>query len=441
MTGRGPGRTVAVLGAGVAGLAAARSLRRAGCRVVVLEREACAGGMAAGFDAGGMRLDRYYHYFNEGDDEAARTVQEVLPGRRILWKSVPVGMFRQGRAWPFSTPWELLTFPPLGPLDRVRLCAHLARTAVVRDPSRLQRVPAADWLRAWLGDEGYAAVWEPLLARKFGPHAPRVSAAWLWARIRRMAAAPPRHGWHRTYGYLPGGAFRLAEGLAERALEEGVEVRLGAEARGLQARGGRIEGIVADGGPLEADAVVSTLPTSLLASRIEGPGAPAWRPSTAWLPVTVLVLRLRRALTSFFWLNTNDPGFRTAGVIDTAILDPLPALAGRHLLYVPFYAATHPVLAGGDADALLDWVWDDLARLCPGLSRGDVDGRWSFRDAFGQSVCEAGEPPSSGGATPFGNLVAVDASNLHPFDRTLDGALRLGKAAAARTLAILGGSP
>jgi len=434
------GLTVAVLGGGVAGMAAARDLRRGGCRVVVLEREDRAGGMAAGFDAGGVRLDRYYHYFNHGDDEAARTVAEVL-GEPIRWRSVPVGMFRGGRSHPFSTPFDLLRFPALGPVDRLRVCAHLARTAAVRDPSALHREPAVDWVRRWLGDAAWEAVWAPLLLRKFGPYAPRVSAAWLWARIRRMAASP-RNGWHRTYGFLPGGVHRLADALAARCRDEGIEMRTGAEVTCLAVRDGRVDGVHLRGGdPIEVDEVVSTLALPALARLLDGPLPAGWPPRTDWLPVTVLVLRLRRPLAPYFWLNTNDPLFRTAGVIDTAVLDPMPALDGRHLLYVPFYAATHPVLATGDADALLDWVFDDLVRLSPTLTRADVEARWLFRDAFGQSVCEAGEPPPDGGVTPLANLVAVDASHLHPFDRTLDGSLRLGRRAAARTLRTPGGAP
>lgn len=439
--GREPG-TVVVLGGGVAGLAAARDLRRAGRRVVVLEREDSPGGMAAGFDAGGVRLDRYYHYFNEGDDEAQRTIAEVLPGESIRWRTVPVGMFRKGRSHPFSTPFDLLRFPALGPVDRLRVCAHLARTAAIGDPTGLHREAARDWLLRWLGEDAYRAVWEPLLTRKFGPLAPRVSAAWLWARIRRMAATPARHAWHRTYGCLPGGAYRLADGLADRAREEGVEVRLSAEVTRLSVRDGRIDAVhLRGGGAVAADSVISTLALPALAPLVDGPVPAGWPQPTAWLPVTVLVLRLRRPLTPFFWLNTNDPEFRTAGVIDTTILDPAPALSGMHLVYVPFYADCDPVLAHGDAATVLSWVFPDLVRLSPDFSREDVDASWLFRDAYGQSVCEMGEPAPDGGTTPYPNLVAVDASHLHPFDRTLDGSLRLGRRAATRTLSAPGGTP
>ena len=52
---------VAIVGAGVGGLAAAHDLLRAGCQVEIYEAEAQAGGLAAGFRAPGWdwSVERY----------------------------------------------------------------------------------------------------------------------------------------------------------------------------------------------------------------------------------------------------------------------------------------------------------------------------------------------------------------------------------------------
>jgi protoporphyrinogen oxidase len=437
-----PERHVLVLGAGVAGLTAALRLVRAGVRVSLLEKESRAGGLARAFGSHGLLFDRYYHYLTGQDDEIRRLCAEVLPDHPVVWRSADVGLQWGGRLHPFSTPADLLGFPLLSPTSRLRLGLHFARCAWSPDPDGLQGRPAIDWLKTWLGVEAYRAVWEPLLVRKFGPHAPSVSAAWIRARIGRMASQARPALWRRTYGFIPGGAHRLVDRLAEAFVAAGGTLRLGCPVDAIEARGGLATAV--RGGHERwtgFDALISTLPLPTLASCLEGadlppsPGGP-WPPRVDYLPVCVLVLRLSRSLSRFFWLNTNDPDSRVAGIIEYTNLDPRLATRGQSLLYLPFYWPTDPHIYRDDAAALLDWVAPSLRRVHPDFSPGWVLEQHVFRDQHGQSLDHAGRPLGwSDGRTPLANLFATDAYHLHPDDRSLDGSVRLGDRAAGQALA------
>src|SRR5438105_8960717 len=68
---------VAVVGAGLAGLAAGLELRRRGFQVEIFERSRLVGGKAASFESGGSDLDTGQHVFLGCFDEWLELVREV----------------------------------------------------------------------------------------------------------------------------------------------------------------------------------------------------------------------------------------------------------------------------------------------------------------------------------------------------------------------------
>lgn len=438
------GARVVIVGAGVAGLAAAWHLSGLGAQVTLLEREEAAGGMASAFDAGGRRLDRYYHYFSGGDKEVEGLAATLMPDEPIVWRAAPVGILYKGACHDFSTPADLLTFSPLTAVDRGRMTAHMLHCLTIQDPDFLRSIPATTWLRRWLGERGYRAIWEPLLLHKFGRHVDKVSSAWLWARIRRMANNPRGALWRRTYGFLPGGSHRLIERLAEGVMERNVALLRRTEVTRLETDGRNVTSVhYGENGRAACDAVVSTLPLPQLASMLDHRrtgSTDTWPPATDYLPVTVLVLLLSRPLTPYFWLNTNDPGFQFPGVIGYSNLDPRVVETGLHLAYIPFYGDPGTETHRLGADELLRMLDKDIRRIDPGFNAGQVAGAWVFRDRFGQSVCHVDEePPKSPGRSPLDNLFVTDSSLLHPEDRTINGALSQGRRAAQQVTRCLRG--
>ncbi len=112
---------VAVLGGGAAGLAAAHHLvKQAGIEVTVLEAEPVLGGLASWFRIGGNYLERYYHFLCKGDDEYLRIAEEVGLSHDVRWRNVRMGYFYQGRRYNFGAPWDLLTFPHLSVVEKLR---------------------------------------------------------------------------------------------------------------------------------------------------------------------------------------------------------------------------------------------------------------------------------------------------------------------------------
>jgi phytoene desaturase len=135
----------------------------------------------------------------------------------------------------------------------------------------------------------------------------------------------------QAYGgwYVPGGLHRLGQAVADRALERGTRLRLGARVTRIETSGGRAAGVVlADGGRLPADVVVANADAAhVYGSLIQAPSA---------------ARRLARAIPSL-------SGF----VLLLAVRGRTPGLAH------------HNVLFPADYDAEFDAVFGDPARPVP----------------------------------------------------------------------------
>jgi protoporphyrinogen oxidase len=177
---------IAVLGAGVAGLTAAHRLGRAGHTVDVYERWPGLGGQAATFEVGdGVRLERYYHHLFTSDGHIQALYAELGLRDAIEWRPSSVAFYARGALHPFTTPLDLLRFPPLSPPARVRLGATVvALQRFAGDPRPFERVTARAWIRRWMGGEAWDEVWGPLLRGKFGARADEIAMVWLWSKLR-----------------------------------------------------------------------------------------------------------------------------------------------------------------------------------------------------------------------------------------------------------------
>ncbi|MBN2371267.1 MAG: NAD(P)/FAD-dependent oxidoreductase [Vicinamibacteria bacterium] len=422
---------VVVIGAGPAGLKAASTLGRRGVRVTVLERESALGGLAGSFDLQGVRIERYYHFICKGDDDLVETVEQLGLSERLHWRSSRMAYFVDGRLYPFLTPWELLRFRPLSLADRVRAGIAVQRARRMREED-LARRRAMEWLRDLFGETACRIIWEPLMRFKFAEYAPEISAAWIWARMIRLSRSR-KSPWREDLGYLDGGSRTVFEALQRDIEKHGGCVRLGTPVEAALIEGERVTGVRAGGETLAADAVISTVtPVVLLraAPDLRGEYFERLR-RIPTIGIFCLFLRLRRSVTPYFWVNASDARVPFAGMIEYTNLNPMHALAGDRVLYVPQYlSASDPRFSQDDEEVLRSYT-DALALIHPAFDR-DWIRHWAvFRDRFAQPICLTDYRETTPAIeSPVPNLFLTDSCQLHPHDRTISGSLSLGRRAA-----------
>jgi len=422
---------IAIIGAGISGLAAAQALAGRGHEVVVFEREGELGGLVSTCDLDGTRVERYYHFLCGGDDGYFALCRDLGIADRLRFRRAPTGFFHEGREYGFSTPLDLLRFTPIPMTQRLRFGVFALEARMRTEWRQLDEIAARPWLIDRIGQRAYEVIWQPLLALKFGVLQDTISAAWVWHRLHRVARSKGR------MGYLKGGTGFLLDTLARYLGERGVELHTGTSAVRVCATAGTVRGIELDGGCVfDCDHIISTLPLPVLAGllppdRDEFAGALR---RIHYVGVVCAVFKLARNVTRDFWLNINDSAIQSNGIIEYTNLNPMEEKDG-HIVYVPYYVPTdHPLYLASDEDVMRR-SWDALPRIAPGLNKCDIIAYRVFRSPYAQAVCPTHFLPLiPDSEEPLRGLHLIDSVFLYPEDRTQSGLILKARACAARIL-------
>ena len=235
-----------MIGAGPAGLWAARRAQAAGHDVVVLERAATPGGMAASFDVAGVRVDHGSHRLHPSTDPTIlRELQSLVP---LQWRP------RNGRIRLLGR-WVRF---PLRPADLVRhLPPRVAIDAVVH--SRTERADTyAEVVRARFGPAMLEHFYGPFARKLWGLEPDELSGE--QARRRISASSPLAIARKALRRERPG--FWYPErgfGAIVDALAREVDVRCGVDVASLD--------------DVDADMVWSTIPLPALSRLAGGPAS------------------------------------------------------------------------------------------------------------------------------------------------------------------------
>ncbi|MBN2243617.1 MAG: FAD-dependent oxidoreductase [Acidobacteria bacterium] len=266
-----PSRVV-VLGAGLAGLAAADRLAESGVEVRVLEREDHPGGLATTIREGAFHFDLGPHRYYTSRPELLRFVRNLLPGS-LLEKERLSRIRLLGRYFRYP--------PALGDILR-RMPPHRSAAMILsylgeRIRSVVTPPGEADfesWVVRRFGRRLYEIYFGPYTKKLWGLPPAELSADWAGQRITvpglagiiRATLFPGRSKSRTlvgTFHYPRGGIGRIAGALAERIENRGGRIQYRSELRRITRRvekGGFL--FSANGGQLEADAVVNSLPVT-----------------------------------------------------------------------------------------------------------------------------------------------------------------------------------
>lgn len=309
-------RPIVILGAGVAGLAAAWKLSALGRRVVVLERAEQIGGLAATVTFGPASLDLGSHRIHPSYFPEALDLLQRLLGDELL--RVPRRGFVRLNGRFADYPPSLIDF--IGALGG----PQAMRCAVSLGASRLRRLTRREHddsssyeghLVRRVGRRAYEIFYAPYVRKLYGLEGGDVSAR--AARMRITTGSPltalrqmmpfAKNGTNGSNGgayfYYPARGFgSIGDALLREATSFGAQVRTGVTVATLEtASVGGLEVVLGHGGGedrIAAAAVVSTIPIAQLVDLIRPAPPEAVREAARalrWRGIRLLQVRVARA--------------------------------------------------------------------------------------------------------------------------------------------------
>lgn len=416
---------VLVIGAGPMGLAAAYQAAKNGHSVEVFEASPEPGGMAGHFDFDGISLEKFYHFVCKTDTPTFELLNELGIGESMRWRNTSMGFVTGGKVFKWGDPFALLSYPGLSLLNKLRY-GLFAFVCVKKDHwSALEHESAKSWIVRWCGRDVYDHLWKSLFQYKFYEFGDNISAAWIWTRIRRMGRSR-RNMFQEELGYIEGGSLTLVNALIKAIERLGGKVHLGEGAQQILVTSGRVTGVQTVSRTVEADAVISTVPTPLIASLV--PDLPTeWKrryEAIQNIGVICVIFKLRRSVTPHFWVNVSEKDIEIPGVIEFSNLRPF---GEETVLYVPYYMPITNEKFSWSDELLLKYSLRGLQRINPAIEESDVLSTKVARLRHGQPICEPGFagkiPPVQ---TPIAGLQIADTCFYYPEDRGIAESVRIG---------------
>lgn len=432
---------IAVLGAGIGGLAAAYDLVKAGNQVVIYEAEDYVGGLAAGFKEPhwDWSLERYYHHWFATDKYILGLIRDLGWQDKVIFPRPYTVVYYKDRFYPLDSVTSAIIFPGLGfGLRKARFGLVTLFLRLTNNWKGLEQYTVDQWMRKWGGDQNYEMMWEPLVVGKFGAqYAKQVNMAWMWARLKART---------NRLGTFQGGFQAFADQFADKLKTMGVSLHLSTPVTRLSpsAEGG-IDVTTAQGKYHFDQALVTTSPAMLAQLTPQLPteySHSLLELKSMGAVVMVVALKHQLSKEGYYWYNLpKSAGYPFLALVEhTNYLSP-EHYGGDHLVYLGDYLETDHEHFTLTEDELLSRFLPSLSRINPEFKPEWVRKSWLWRTQYAQPVPflnHSKKIPAI--TTPIPGLYFASMSQVYPWDRGTNFAVEIGSRAARIMVNKNGGS-
>ncbi|HET9368938.1 MAG TPA: NAD(P)/FAD-dependent oxidoreductase [Vicinamibacterales bacterium] len=324
-----PPRTVAIIGAGPAGLTAAYELVRRGVAPWVFDQDVRVGGLAQTVEHRGFRVDiGGQRFFTRV--AAVRELWRGMLGADFLVRPRLSRIFYNGKLFQY----------PLRPLDALRKLGLRTSIAVIASYVRAQLFPVrpevtfADWVGNRFGQRLYRIFFETYTRKVWGRSGEDIQAEWAAQRIKGLSPGKALLSMIRPasrdrimtlndeFEYPRLGPGMMWEAFARAVEAGGGRIRLRTRIAGLAHDSTRITAITlerdGDRAHRPVDYVISTMPLRELVHALAPPAPPDVRQAADCLKyrdfLTVALIVRRRDVFPDNWIYVHEPDARVGRI-------------------------------------------------------------------------------------------------------------------------------
>lgn len=424
-------KRIAILGAGIGGMAAAYDLARAGHQVTIYEAADHVGGLASGFKEPhwDWSVEKFYHHWFSTDAHILGLIDELGWRDRVLFPRPYTVMYHQGKFYPFDSIINAIKFPGLGwGVNKARFGLVGLYLRLTNNWRSLEKTTVDAWMRKWAGDRVYEMMWEPLMVGKFGErYARQVNMAWMWARLKARTT---------RLGTFQGGFQAFADDLAEHLRGMGVQIQLEVPVERIEAQDAGLLHLSTPAAAAQYEQCLVTVSPARLAKL--APSLPAeylqGLLDLKSMGAVVMVLALKQQLSEqgYYWYNLpKQAGFPFLALVEHTNYLSADYFGGDHILYAGDYLETDHEYFRLSQEELLERFLPALSRINAKFTPDWVRKSWLFRTKYAQPVPLLDHSQNIPAIqTPIPGLYFASMSQVYPWDRGTNFAVEIGRRAA-----------
>lgn len=429
---------IVIIGGGYTGLVASYELSKKGKKVTIIEKEEELGGLARSFHVGGeVQLERFYHHWFTNDKYIIELIDELGLLKNIIWNETNTGMYYSNNFYKLSSPFDLLKFTALNFIERIRLGLLTIKARYIKDWKKLEVYTAKEWLIENAGNRVYEVVWEPLLKGKFGIYKDKVSAVWIWNKLKLRGGSRNKKG-GESLAYYKGGFAALTKELEKIIAANGVNfVKMSAVYR-IRHDNNKVVGVEVDSGEIiNCDKIISTVALPILnniynnSNFISNKEIEIYREKIStieYIGNSCLVLVLNRSLSNTYWTNVNDPDFPFVAIIEHTNFEPASTYSGKHIVYLSKYLPITDELYKMNKNQLLEFSLPFIKRMFNQFEDEWLEEVYLWKEAYSQPIVTknySNKIPEY--QSPVSGLYVSCMAQIYPEDRGTNYAVMQGK--------------
>jgi len=423
-------KQIAIIGAGVGGMAAAYDFSKAGDKVVIFEASNAPGGLASGFRKPGWKwsVEKFYHHWFTSDQYMFGLLRDLGLDSKIVIRRPTTVMYSKGRFYPFDSIPAAILYPGLGwGINKVRFGLVGLYLRLTSNWKPMEKTTVEAWMRKWAGNKVYREMWEPMVIGKFGErYAKQVNMAWMWARL---------HARTTQLATYEGGFQQFAEDASNKLSSMGVEIRYNTPVNKIASDSNGVV-ITTPAGEEHFDLALVTSSPALLAKM--APDLPEnylkGLLDLKSLGAVVLVVSLKHQLSKegYYWYNLpKAEGFPFLAMVEHTNFVSKDNFDGEHIVYCGDYLETDHEYFTLTQEELLQRFTPSFKRINPDFDPSWINQSWLFRTNYAQPVPLLNHSRNIPEIqTPLTGLYFASMSQVYPWDRGTNFAVEIARRAA-----------